>query len=192
MSESHFESLSFLSWSHLTYLAMKPVSLNRKKLLTTAILLARTYSSHAFVCDITSPLINTDNRVFVVNTCSQGIGHEFTRQLLSRSSKSARVIGLHRSLSKDLSSLHSEFSDRLSLVPIDIESQASIDQAALQIRSLTNHVDLLINAAGVLGGGKTTPGPERGVNQIDRMWLEKTMQVGGWVACVIVSLFLYI
>jgi len=157
------------------------MSLNRKTKLvtTTAILLARTLSSHAmsFVCDHTSSLLNTDNRVFVVNTCSQGIGYEFTRQLLSRSLTSARVIGLHRSLSDDLSSLQHEYNNRLSLVPINIESQASIDQAAIQIRSLTNRVDLLINAAGILGDGKTTPGPERSVNNIDRAWLEKTMQV---------------
>lgn len=157
---------------------MKLMLSNKKNsILTVAVLLTQSFSSsRAFVCDL-SPLAHTENKVFVINTCSQGIGHQFTKQLLRRSSPSTRVIGLHRSLTDSLSSLHSEYNDRLSLVSIDIESQASIDEAKLKIQSLTNHVDILINAAGILGDGKTTPGPERSATQIDRSWLEKTMQV---------------
>lgn len=166
------------------------VSSKRGNALAVAILFIRSYSSRALVCDTTSPLANTNNKVFVVNTCSQGIGHEFVRQLLHRSDKSARVIGLHRSLPDQLVSLRDQFSDRLSLVPIDIESQTSIDDAAKQIRSLTDRIDLLINTAGLLGDGKTVPGPERSLSQIDREWLDKTMQV--YSICNLKKYFLFL
>jgi NAD(P)-dependent dehydrogenase (short-subunit alcohol dehydrogenase family) len=39
------------------------------------------------------------------------------------------------------------------------------------------HIDLLLNVAGILGDGQTTPGPERSLDKINREWLSKTFDV---------------
>ena len=63
---------------------------------------------------------------------------------------------------------------------LDLEDQTSIDTISTE---LTTHlgigadrqrVDLLINAAGVLGGADS---PERSLESLKRSWLEHTLQV---------------
>ena len=73
--------------------------------------------------------------------------------------------------------LTSEYHQRLSLIPLDLENQTSIDQAAAQIMSQVDRVDLLLNVAGILGDGIHTPGPERSIEKIEREWLMKSMDV---------------
>jgi len=70
-------------------------------------------------------------------------------------------------------------SKRIQVVQLDVEDQDSMDRA---ISDISDHndgrVDLLLNVAGILGdGGKTTPGPERSVQKLDRAWMEKSMVV---------------
>ena len=55
--------------------------------------------------------------------------------------------------------------------------QSSIENAGKIIREKYNRVDLLLNVAGILGDGVTTPGPERALSKMDRSWLETTMAV---------------
>lgn len=128
-------------------------------------------------------LVNTDNKVFVVNTCSRGIGYEFTRQLLERSSSSARVVGLYRSRTPKMESLKAQHQHKLELIHVDLERQSSIDNAAIELSKLTNKIDILINSAGILGDGKSLPGPERTIASIDRAWLEKSLQVNQVDSC---------
>jgi NAD(P)-dependent dehydrogenase (short-subunit alcohol dehydrogenase family) len=45
------------------------------------------------------------------------------------------------------------------------------------IRQTFDRVDLLLNVAGLLGDGKTTPGPERSLAKIEREWFETTLAV---------------
>jgi len=66
---------------------------------------------------------------------------------------------------------------RIHLVQLDVEDQASIERTGEQLRSTFDRVDLLLNVAGVLGDGRTTPGPERSLTKIDREWFEKTLAV---------------
>lgn len=80
-------------------------------------------------------------------------------------------------LQEYLSSISSADQDRLYLVPLNLEDQASIEQAAAKIRSEFDRVDVLLNVAGLLGDGSTTPGPERSLAKLDRDWVEQTMAV---------------
>lgn len=60
---------------------------------------------------------------------------------------------------------------------LDLEDQSSIESAAEEIKSTFSRVDVLLNVAGLLGDGQTTPGPERSITKLDRQWLEKTFSV---------------
>lgn len=66
---------------------------------------------------------------------------------------------------------------RIQLVPLDLIQQSSIENAGKIMREKYNRIDLLLNVAGILGDGVTTPGPERALSKIDRSWLETTMAV---------------
>jgi len=70
-------------------------------------------------------------------------------------------------------------SSRIRVVQLDVESEDSLTHAVSSIEELTNkRIDLLLNVAGILGdGGKTTPGPERSLPQLQRSWMEKSMVV---------------
>lgn len=58
-----------------------------------------------------------------------------------------------------------------------MEDQSSIESLASTIAQTYQRVDALFNVAGILGDGKTTPGPERSLANIDRDWMEKTFAV---------------
>lgn len=58
-----------------------------------------------------------------------------------------------------------------------MEQQETIDQLAATLRADYGRVDALFNVAGILGDGKMTPGPERSLSKMDRVWVEKTMAV---------------
>jgi len=64
------------------------------------------------------------------------------------------------------------------MVPLDLEDPSTMES---MINTLTakykGRIVALFNVAGILGDGKTTPGPERSITKIQRTWLEKTMTV---------------
>ena len=60
---------------------------------------------------------------------------------------------------------------------LDLESQQSIESAGESLRQSFDRVDLLLNVAGILGDGKTDPGPERSLGKIQRDWIEKSLAV---------------
>jgi NAD(P)-dependent dehydrogenase (short-subunit alcohol dehydrogenase family) len=66
---------------------------------------------------------------------------------------------------------------RIHFVHLDMEQQESILSAGETIRRDFQRVDMLLNVAGLLGDGSTTPGPERSILKLDRDWVEKTMAV---------------
>ena len=68
-------------------------------------------------------------------------------------------------------------SDRISVRSLDLENQESIEQLAESIKSSYNRIDVLLNVAGILGDGSTTPGPERSIRMMDREWATKSFNV---------------
>jgi len=126
-----------------------------------------------------SILSSSQEQVYVISTSSRGLGLEFTRQLLSRTS--AQVIALTRapvtSPALALSTLQLEYPSRLRLLQVDLEDQASVEGAGRAIAAATDRVDLLLNVAGLLGDGAADPGPERALQRVDRDWLRRSMEV---------------
>ena len=114
--------------------------------------------------------------VYVVSGCARGIGKEFARQLLERTS--GCVVGFARDLDcagvKELETAHPE---RFRAIRMDLTDQASIESAAREVESAHSKVSLLLNVAGILGDGKTQPGPERKLGAIDRDWLLRTLDI---------------
>lgn len=129
-----------------------------------------------------SSLRNSDpEAVFVINGASRGIGLQCVRKLLSDTK--GKVVACCRSpdnapnLQELLSSVDVESRERVELIQLDVEDQDSIEKAAQEIKSRYDRIDLLLNVAGILGDGKSTPGPERSYAKIEREWMEKTFQV---------------
>lgn len=67
--------------------------------------------------------------------------------------------------------------DRIRVVALDLEDQSSIESAAEKIKGDCTRIDLLLNVAGLLGDGASTPGPERSIAKMDRSWLEKSFNI---------------
>ena len=88
----------------------------------------------------------------------------------------ATIIACCRTKSNELDSIAESF-NKIKIMPLDIEDQSSIERLITDISTSYQRVDALYNVAGILGDGKTTPGPERAIEKIDRDWLEKTFAV---------------
>ena len=115
--------------------------------------------------------------MFVISGSSRGIGLEFCRQLLLRTS-GTKVIGLTRTSTDVLSKLQNEFPDRMHVVHVDLENQESVVDAGKAVSALVSRVDMLFNVAGILGdGGDKFPGPERSLLNINREWFTKTLNI---------------
>ena len=97
-----------------------------------------------------SSTTTSDSKIFVVSTASRGIGLEFTKQILNSNTNTV-VVALARSSSSSLSSLSSQYGNRLRVIPIDLEDPETITTAGDSIKSVVSHVDVLINVAGILG-----------------------------------------
>ena len=129
-----------------------------------------------------SSLRNSDpDAVFVINGASRGIGFQFVRKLLNDTK--GKIVACCRSpdnasyIQEFISTIDEKSRQRIELVQLDVENQDSIEKASQEIKSKYNRIDLLLNVAGILGDGKSTPGPERSVTKIEREWMEKTFQV---------------
>ncbi len=83
-----------------------------------------------------------------VTGADRGLGHALTASLLARG---WRVFaGQYMPEWPQLSELAATYATRLSIVPLDVTSDASVRAAAQAVASQVNRVDLLINCAGVL------------------------------------------
>ena len=118
--------------------------------------------------------------VCVVTGANRGIGFQFTKSLLLDHTRGT-VVACCRNPNQadDLLQLQQSLPDpsRLHLVSLDVQDQTSIAAAGTEIRQKYSRVDLLLNVAGILGDAKTTPGPERSLQKMERDWLEQTLAV---------------
>lgn len=102
------------------------------------------------------------NKTVVITGANRGIGLEFTKQLIARQNK---VIASCRNPAKatvhacahtaaDNLTTHPQALQKLGadhVLECDVSDQASIERLAAQVAGITQHVDLLINNAGVYG-----------------------------------------
>ncbi|KAI4343112.1 hypothetical protein MLD38_027650 [Melastoma candidum] len=89
--------------------------------------------------------------VSMVQGASRGIGLEFVRQLLQRSDK-GHVVATCRDPGKSsgLISLRSEFSNRLSILPLDVTDESTIKATSEAVNDQFGSLNLLVNASGIL------------------------------------------
>ena len=118
-----------------------------------------------------------EEAVFVVNGSSRGIGLQFVKSLAEKTK--GKIIACCRSptAAHELNKVASKYPERIEILPLDVESQPSIDMLASTLAQKYQRVDALFNVAGILGDGKGTPGPERSLANIERDWMEKTLAV---------------
>ncbi|ONM02007.1 Cell-cell signaling protein csgA-like [Zea mays] len=90
--------------------------------------------------------------VSLVQGASRGIGLEFVRQLLRRSD-GGRVVATCRTpgSAAELQKLREEHAPgRLTVLPLDVTDESTIEAAAASITETHGSLDLLINSAGIL------------------------------------------
>lgn len=89
--------------------------------------------------------------VSMVQGASRGIGLEFVRQLLRRSDH-GRVIATCRApdSAAELQKLKQVYTQRLTVLPLDVTDEATIEAAAASIGESHGSLNLLVNAAGIL------------------------------------------
>ena len=98
-------------------------------------------------CDMRNPQ-QPPQRVLVTGA-NRGIGLEFARQLAARGD---RVFATARDVSRvaDLRDIANQYGDdRVTIVPLDVDSADSIHAAVEAVRKQTDALDLLINNAGI-------------------------------------------
>jgi NAD(P)-dependent dehydrogenase (short-subunit alcohol dehydrogenase family) len=121
------------------------------------------------------------NSVYVISGASRGIGLQVVKSLVERTKGS--IVACCRSpetasgLNDYIGSLSESDGNRVHKVALDLEKQDTIESAAAAIKIQFDRVDVLLNVAGLLGDGSTTPGPERSISKLDRIWVERTMAV---------------
>lgn len=117
--------------------------------------------------------------VIVVTGANRGIGLQFVQTLLQHTQ--GKIVACCRCPDQaiHLQELmqHESYSNRIGTVALDMESTTSMELAGTYIRDNYDRIDLLLNVAGILGDGQTTPGPERSLEKMDRSWFEKTLAV---------------
>lgn len=108
-----------------------------------------------------------DAGVSLVQGASRGLGLEFVRQLLEK--EEGHVIATCRTPESagDLSSLKDQHSNRLTLLPLDVTKETTIEEVAKLISQEHGRLDLLINTAGILHVGNLKVHPETALSKVD-------------------------
>ena len=112
-------------------------------------------------------------QVAVVQGASRGLGLEFVRQLAA---SGRRVIATCRHPA-DAHDLRALAADGLAvhIVPLDVTDETSVATASQEIANLTAHVDLVVNAAGLLHSPNQAP--ERRLAEVTRDHLALSLAV---------------
>ncbi|KAI7749658.1 hypothetical protein M8C21_001764 [Ambrosia artemisiifolia] len=89
--------------------------------------------------------------VSMIQGASRGIGLEFVKQLLERSSRE-HVVATCRNPdeAKGLTDLKNKFAERLHIQRLDLTVESTIEDSAKAIRERYDYLNLLVNASGIL------------------------------------------
>src|SRR5690625_4665914 len=88
------------------------------------------------------------NLTACVTGADRGLGHALTKWMLENNCKV--FAGRYMEDWPFLDQLKSKFPDQLELIPLDIGKDESVKSAARSISSKTNHLDMIINNAGII------------------------------------------
>ncbi|XP_075644003.1 uncharacterized protein LOC142615188 [Castanea sativa] len=98
-----------------------------------------------------SSALKWEGGVSMVQGASRGIGLEFVKQLLEKNEK-GHVVATCRNpdAASGLLHLKNRFAERLSILPLDLTIESTIEASAKSIRERFGSLNLLINASGIL------------------------------------------
>ncbi|KAL2642369.1 hypothetical protein R1flu_009956 [Riccia fluitans] len=115
--------------------------------------------------------------VSLVQGASRGLGLEFAKQLLGRGAES-HVIATCRNpdSAEKLIALKEQFPHRLSILPLDVTVESSIEAAAKAVKSSHGRLDLLVNTAGILHVANVVQ-PETSLSRLNPEAMLLTYQV---------------
>ena len=121
-------------------------------------------------------------KTILITGANRGVGLEMTRQLLQRGE---RVIATCRQPAKAeaLQVLDDQFSDQLTILPLDVTNQGSIQAACNAVQRIATCLDMLINNAGVLDSNET-------LATFDPEVMERTFDVNTIGAMRVITQFL--
>jgi NAD(P)-dependent dehydrogenase (short-subunit alcohol dehydrogenase family) len=128
--------------------------------------------------DMVSQRRNEDSdAVFVVSGASRGMGLQFTKDLLRRTSGTIVACCRKPDQAEELARVADGSSGRVLVLPLDVTDQTSIANMAKEIET-TYHgrVDALYNIAGILGDSAGS-GPERNIAAMDKSWFKQNLAI---------------
>lgn len=122
------------------------------------------------------------DRTVIVTGADRGLGFALCAALLEQ--KWRVFAGQYMPDWPDLAALASRYPERLAVVPLDVSSTASVQEAARLVSGMADHLDLLISNAGI-GAGHQEPGAG-----LDYAAMHRAFDVNALGAIRLVSSFL--
>jgi NAD(P)-dependent dehydrogenase (short-subunit alcohol dehydrogenase family) len=187
-SHSHLSSRLSSSNSNSSFEAPEPPTFNGKAIFPNIDIKINDSTNTSINTNSEAYKRNSDpNAVYVVTGASRGIGLQMVKTLSYRTK--GTIIACCRTPDDALelksfmntlpsaSASTSTSASRIEIQQLDLENQNTITTLSKIIKEKYNRVDMLLNVAGILGDGQTTPGPERSVRNLDRDWVQKTFNV---------------
>ena len=100
----------------------------------------------------TADIPDQSGRTAVVTGANGGLGLETGKELAGKGAHVVMAVRDQQKARKAVSVIHASLPDAsLELVWLDLASQASVRETATEIRGRHEHIDLLVNNAGVMG-----------------------------------------
>ena len=90
----------------------------------------------------------------LITGANRGIGLEMTRQLLTQGNRLVATCRKPRT-AIDLQSLADQFPEQLTILPLEVTNTISIQSAYNASQRIVDHLDVLINNAGIVDGNET-------------------------------------
>lgn len=111
--------------------------------------------------------ISLKTKTALVTGTDHGVGFSLAKKLLSRG---YFVIAVRvDETEKQIDALQSSYPNQMAIVCADIGSDESVFKASNDIKNMTDHIDLLINCAGILGDMSKNLGDDLDFDEISRV-----------------------
>lgn len=111
--------------------------------------------------------ISPEVKTALVTGTDHGVGFSLAKKLLARG---YFVIAVRvDETEKQIDALQSSYPDQMAIVCADIGSDESVFKASNDIKNMTDHIDLLINCAGILGDMSKNLGDDLDFDEIMRV-----------------------
>lgn len=124
-------------------------------------------------------MLTQPNANLLIQGASRGLGLTFAEHFLEQSHETSRIIATCRNpnnVDPQLQSLQKKYGNhRCTILPLDVERPATIEACAESVKQSHQHLDVLLNVAGLLHD--TNNMPERKIAEIQQDWILRSMAV---------------